>query len=163
MNLLDKGATISGCGRYRYLLWRNLGQGEGTCLFVMLNPSTADGQEDDPTIRRCIRFASDWGYSRLEVVNLFALRATNPNELLEPDVALCSPPWQTEFDDAVALASIVVCAWGGHRAAEDIGRLTIEVMLARGITPYCLGVTKTGRPKHPLYLKATTKPERYLI
>lgn len=103
---ISKGAAISPCGRYRYLLWREwrgthdrknwrwqgFKDGAGadvgepkSCLFVMLNPSTADGDRDDPTIRRCVAFAKAWKFERLEVVNLFAFRATNPRDLLALD------------------------------------------------------------------------------
>lgn len=76
----DGGAAIA--GEYRYKLWRVTGApGTSVALFVMLNPSTADATDDDPTIRRCIRFARDWGHARLLVANLYALRATDPRAL----------------------------------------------------------------------------------
>lgn len=101
---LNAGARISADGKYRYLLWRewrgthdpknwcwigpedSSGERYGepkACLFIMLNPSTADGAADDPTIRRCVAFAKSWKFERLEVVNLFAYRATDPRHLLE--------------------------------------------------------------------------------
>lgn len=79
--LIPQGdAVFSGCGRYRYRLTRELG-GKLTLTVVMLNPSTADGSKDDPTIRRCKGFAKDWGYGRLVIVNLYAFRATDPREM----------------------------------------------------------------------------------
>ena len=79
--LIPQGdAVFSGCGRYRYRLTRELG-GKLTLTVVMLNPSTADGSADDPTIRRCKGFAKDWGYGRLVIVNLYAFRATNPKDM----------------------------------------------------------------------------------
>lgn len=79
--LIPQGdAQFSGCGRYRYRLTRELG-GKLTITFVMLNPSTADGTADNPTIRRCKGFARDWGYGRLVIVNLYAFRATKPNDM----------------------------------------------------------------------------------
>jgi len=79
---IGNGAELSPCGQYRYVLWRDTGTGEGSVVFIMLNPSTADATTDDPTIRRCLGFARHWGYRTLVVVNLFALRATNPRMLL---------------------------------------------------------------------------------
>ena len=76
-----KSAEISPCGLYRYSLTRKWEAWKGTVNFIMLNPSTADAQEDDPTIRRCIGFAKAWGYGGIVVTNLFAYRATNPKEL----------------------------------------------------------------------------------
>lgn len=81
------GADISACGAYRYRLDR-LGAllGRGAVNFVMLNPSTADAEQDDPTIRRCLGYAFRWGFARLIVTNLYALRSTDPRALWEhPD------------------------------------------------------------------------------
>jgi hypothetical protein len=89
----DRGATLSDCGRYRYRLWRRWADGP-TVLFVMLNPSTADADVDDPTIRRCIGFARSWGAGALEVVNLYAWRATQPAELKAAVGPVGEYPWQ---------------------------------------------------------------------
>ena len=83
VNVDSRSAELSPCNQYRYLLSRTLQQGTGTCTFVMLNPSTADGLKDDPTIRRCLGFASDWGFRHMQVVNLFAWRATYPKDMLK--------------------------------------------------------------------------------
>src|SRR3954454_15761859 len=82
---LEQNAVISACGRYRYLLSRQVGPGLRTATFIMLNPSTADATNDDPTIRRCIGFARQWGCGRLAVLNLFAVRATDPAEMKRAD------------------------------------------------------------------------------
>lgn len=78
---VERFADISDCGRYRWRLSRRWDDGPQAC-FVMLNPSTADGLDDDPTVRRCVRFARGWGYGELVVVNLFPYRATDPGELI---------------------------------------------------------------------------------
>lgn len=85
MEVVARSAKISVCGRYRYFLERVLPSGDGAMCFVMLNPSTADGEADDATIRRCIYFAGREGCKNLWVVNLFAFRATDPRELLKVD------------------------------------------------------------------------------
>lgn len=148
-----KSARFSACRQYRYELWRRWDD-RPYALFVGLNPSTADETEDDPTIRRCIRFAADWGFGGLCMANLFALRATDPRVMLahpEPigpdnDATLC----RLAVD-----AGIVVAAWGAHGAHRDRGR---EVLKMLALDVCCLGQTKAGQPKHPLYLRADTRP-----
>lgn len=152
-----RSAEISECGRYRWWLRRSWSQGEGVVCFVMLNPSTADALQDDPTIRRCVGFAKAWGYSVLDVRNLFAYRATDPKELrtaVEPtggrrgDVELLT----------ARTADLVVCAWGaGVPFKRD--RWAIENFDPCPL--YCLGRTKGGHPRHPLYVKGDARPERF--
>src|SRR5882724_4976365 len=77
---IGNGAVLSDCERYRYALWRRWAE-RPAVLFVGLNPSTADALQDDPTIRRCIRFAKAWGYGALYMGNLFAFRATDPRAM----------------------------------------------------------------------------------
>jgi hypothetical protein len=152
-------AVLSDCGRYRYALTRgNWLDGVGTVLFVMLNPSTADATEDDPTIRRCIRFARDWGYARLAVANLYAFRATDPR-----DLALAGDPIGPENDEWLerlsSEANMVVVAWGANRLATP-ARVD-RVLQLLGWSTCCLGTTKDGAPQHPLRLAATTAPRRF--
>lgn len=174
---IDAGAHISKDGKYRYLLWREwrggtpdnwrwfgATDGNGTplgepesCLFIMLNPSTADGTQDDPTIRRCVGFAKFWGYDRLEVVNLFAYRATDPRELMNLSLDEAVGPENRErVFSAVSMAKMIVCAWGAH--GDYLGQ---DETLLGWIDPrerYCLGITKDGAPRHPLYLPLTSEP-----
>jgi hypothetical protein len=79
----ERAAVLSECGRYRYVLTRTWDHDLAACAFIGLNPSTADAHEDDPTIRRCIRFARDWGHGGLIMLNLFAWRSTDPRGLLD--------------------------------------------------------------------------------
>jgi hypothetical protein len=152
-------ADLSPCGTYRYLLGRRIGEGQRTALFVMLNPSTADASEDDPTIRRCIGFARREGCGVLEVVNLFAYRATDPATLratLDP----IGPANDHFLGQAVERASLVVVAWGvvprrPVRRAWEVGGAINDNLLAHGRRgPFCLGTTANGAPRHPLYVKA---------
>lgn len=148
-----KSARFSGCRQYRYELWRRWDD-RPYALFVGLNPSTADETEDDPTIRRCIRFASDWGFGGLCMANLFALRATDPRVMLAHPEPI-GPDNDITLRRLAADAGIVVAAWGAHgahlnRAGAVMDMLTAEV--------HCLGQTKAGQPKHPLYLRADTRP-----
>ena len=155
-------AIFSPCRTYRYRLEREfaprLDAPGGTCAFIMLNPSTADETANDPTIRRCIGFAQSWGFSHLIIGNLFALRSTDP-------AALYSAPAPVGPDNDMHLKSIgdeaelVVAAWGVHGAYQWRDRDVRRLLHPRGVDLHHLGLTKHGRPKHPLYLKSTTKPE----
>ena len=152
------GAIFSPCNRYRYTLWRRWLTGTGTCVFVMLNPSTADASHDDPTVRRCIGFAKAWGFRELEVVNLFALRATDPREIY----TACDPIGRDNtwiLMTQCKLASFIVAAWGAHGEYQGRGAEVLRRLKEAGLTVHELGRTKAGHPKHPLYLSASTLPK----
>ncbi len=152
LSLDDAGAVFSPCRRYRYSLFRRWAEGP-QCCFVMLNPSTADELKDDPTIRRCIGFAKSWSCGSLVVGNIFAYRSTDPDELYrqEDPVGPENDRWlqfmQTE-------SPLVIAAWGNHGTHQ--GRGDAVRALVPGL--YVLGLTKTGQPKHPLYVAGVTKP-----
>ena len=117
-NFLERDAVISECGRYRYLLRRTRDHGKLRALLVMLNPSTADSQIDDATIRSCHRICSAIGYGSFEVVNLFAWRATDPQEL-KAVVDPIRPKNDQIVEAAVNRCDVVICAWGAHAMAES--------------------------------------------
>lgn len=152
-------AEISPCGVYRYSLSRPgdppMPRGTPPAVFLMLNPSTADAELDDPTIRRCRGFAQRWGKAGIVVVNLYALRATDPR-------ALQSHPDPVGPANGLRLSSIamcykdVVCAWGKH-ADPARARDVANMMLDNGVRLWCLGTNKDGSPKHPLYLSGATE------
>lgn len=156
---MKKSAILSDDGRYRYLLTRTWAEAPLTCLFVMLNPSTADADIDDPTIRRCIKYAQDWGYASLSVVNLFAYRATDPVAMLAADDPI-GPDNDAHIAAAVAAASLIVCGWGNN---APIGRSTdvLKIVRSLGKTPKGLKFTNRGEPSHPLYLRASLKPMEF--
>jgi hypothetical protein len=149
-------AFFSTCKRYRYSLSRTWGVGL-EITFVMLNPSTADAETNDPTVAKCIRYSKTWGFHRLTVVNLFALRATNPNELYTTDDPI-GPCNDEAILDAAERSQTVVCAWGNH--GEHLGRgAAIKAMLR--YHPAALSYLKmngTGHPSHPLYLPGDLTP-----
>lgn len=154
--------VISEDGRYRYTLERKWMTGEGTCLFVMLNPSTADASEDDPTIRRCIGFAQRWGYQRLAVGNLYAYRATDPAKLLEVDPLVAIGPRDDFWLEALSRrAKRVVVAWGANGVALSRAPEVVRRLLERHPAVYCLGTTQNGAPRHPLYVKGDTELREY--
>lgn len=176
LQLFDAGytATLSECGRYRYTLtraWRGTSQPHfraRTCLFVMLNPSTADATVDDPTIRKCVAFASHWGFSVLEVANLFAWRSTEPEGLIG-----IADPVGPKNDDAIVLAlaraNRVVLAWGSHHKVRGliaprervVRALIVDAFLLRGHLAFelgSLGSNADKSPKHPLFLSVKKTP-----
>lgn len=156
------GATFSLCGAFRYELWRNSIFGAGTCVFIGLNPSTADADKDDPTIRRCINFAHGWGFERLMMLNLFAFRATDPAVMMAHPSPVGGDNDEFLRSRAQA-ANLVVAAWGVHGHWQGRGG-RVRAMLAReGVKLHHLGLTRCGQPKHPLYLKGTTRPEPWEI
>ncbi|MBD3880576.1 DUF1643 domain-containing protein [Phormidium tenue FACHB-886] len=158
---LAQGAVFDATGAYRYRLWRQWSFTAPRIVFIMLNPSTADASTNDPTIRRCIGFAQAWGYGGLEVVNLFALKATQPTllkEAIDPIGADCD----RHLLEAIKAADRTVLAWGnwGNLHGRDRAVLTL---LAQRTELHCLGLTQAGQPRHPLYLKASTEPTVFSI
>lgn len=156
---LEDNAVISACGRYRYLLTRQVGPGARTATFVMLNPSTADATNDDPTIRRCIGFARQWGCGRLAVLNLFAFRATDPADLKRAEEPV-GPENKDWFDRALSVPDPgpVICAWGVHGEHRCQDLIVLDWLAGYGVEPLALGVTRDGHPRHPLYLPKTAEP-----
>lgn len=152
-NLIRRAAELSPCGTYRYTLTREWAPAaRPRMLFVMLNPSTADHEQDDPTIRRCMGFARREGCGSLEVVNCFAYRSPRPFDLYAAGVFgadIVGPENRRHVRLAVMRADIVVCAWGAH----GVHLSPVPVLVAEA-DRWCLGVTKSGAPKHPLYLRA---------
>lgn len=147
-------AVLSPDGRYRYRLTRRWAAAGPVVRWIMLNPSTADANRDDATIRRCVRFTRRWGYSALVVHNLYALRATDPREL-----ALAVDPVGPDNDrylrgdvESHLDIDLTVCAWGAHPAAAHRAGPVLELLAAAGVRPHALALTASGAPGHPLYL-----------
>ena len=147
---MQKDAVISECGLYRYRLTRQWSDG-ALMTFVMLNPSTADADVDDPTIRRCMSFARREKAAGICVVNLFAFRATLPSNLAKARDPF--GPENSKFVEESVRARGAVCAWGAHDMADDPGRALGRWACYKGIKLFCLGRNKSGAPKHPLYVR----------
>lgn len=144
------GAVI--VGEHRYLLWRVWDDALPRLLWVMLNPSTAGETEDDPTIKRCISFSQRWGYGGLDVANLFALRATDRRELRRAADPI-GPENDRYIAEAAARASGIIVAWGEHGGYMGRARAVLALLARYTTQPlHCLGVTKNGSPRHPLYV-----------
>lgn len=166
-------AVLSPCGLYRYRLAREnlLANTEGLDPFLahrpvcwlMLNPSTADAQVDDPTVRRCVRFSRRWGYDRMVVANLLAYRSTHPKlvrEALAHGVDVVGPDNDRHLLEVIAEADLVVAGWGAW--AEYFPERTRRVRaIAReaGKDIHMLQLTQHGVPRHPLYLKSELTPK----
>jgi len=144
-------AEFSPDRRYRYALYRTWDEEKSKVLFIGLNPSTADESVDDPTIRRCKRFAFDWGYGGLIMANLFALRATDPKTMMA-DPAPVGPYNSDWLVRLYREAETTVAAWGNY------GGLLNRDKIVMGFLPKmkCLGLTKQRHPRHPLYVQADT-------
>jgi hypothetical protein len=152
---IRRETLFSPCRTYRYSLWREWDMfNRMFVVFIGLNPSTADESKDDPTIRRCIGFAKEWGFGALCMLNLFAFRATDPKDMMS-----AGDPIGPENDGI--LRSIcresgkIIAAWGVHGSFlgrdKEVSKL-IPMM-------WCLGTTKDGFPRHPLYVKKDQKLE----
>ncbi len=150
-------AVLSPDGLYRYRLERTWSE-SSPLTWIMLNPSTADAEEDDPTIRRCIRFAKDHCYGGIVVVNLFALRTPYPKMLWNTTEDPFGPLNNTTLLGAAANAHTVVAAWGAGKRAAIRGAAVVR-MMDRPLV--CLGHTAQGHPRHPLYVRSTQEFEPY--
>jgi hypothetical protein len=144
---------------YRYSLTRTWDAGKPRACFVMLNPSTADASENDPTIRRCIGFAKSWGYGSLEVVNLFAFRATDPSDLRKATLNTVGIENDFYIGEAIQRAAVVICAWGCFKPASERARAVLQMIPK----PHYLKLGKDGDPCHPLYLPADLMPMPYEV
>lgn len=154
------GAIFSSCRQYRFTLWRRWDYSRAPVAFIMLNPSTADEVKNDPTVERCERRARAMGAGGVTVLNVFALRSTDPKALYSH-----ADPVGPGNDAAIVMAcseaSMVICAWGGHGRYLDRGRKVIELLETNGIKPYCLHINSDGTPKHPLYVGYAVAPIPY--
>ena len=170
--MMKGGAVIE--SNYRYLLWREWNSSGKSIVFVMLNPSRADATVNDRTITRCLQFARSWGYGRLEVVNLFAYRTSKPSLLKQAleRTSLCAKPNSAPVSspigkdnyryikESVARCDLTILAWGNYGIWQQQDLMVFQLL--KNYSPfYCLGVTKQGCPRHPLYLKSSTQPQMF--
>lgn len=158
---VERSAVVSSDKRYRYTLTRRWDSGP-IAAFVMLNPSTADMHVDDPTIRRCVRFAQREKCGQLIVVNLFAWRATNPKILpgIFDPVGYENDSWLNGVFRYEAVA-VVIAAWGASAFARKRADEVCEMAKAADRSLHCLGRTKGGAPRHPLYVRADVPLEKF--
>ena len=154
--ILYSNAYFSKDRIYRYALWRTWNHNLPKVLFIGLNPSTADEIKDDPTIRRCMRYADNWGYGGYIMGNIFAYRSTDPHKLktIEDPIGHNNNYWLIKLHQE---ASLTIGAWGNHgkllNRGKDVNNLIDNL--------YCLKITKEGYPSHPLYLPGKLKPKKF--
>jgi hypothetical protein len=166
MMLFDKavesGATFSSCQRYRYRLWRTWDSSLQSMVCIGLNPSTADATNDDPTIRRVIGFAKFWGFGSLVMLNIFAYRATNPLVMLAAPEPV-GPENDATILAEVSKASLILVAWGdsGKTKGKVRAGAVVKIIGDAGKQALCLGMTRSGSPRHPLYVPADYQPIVY--
>lgn len=162
--LMRRSAVISDCGHYRYRLEREWGDA-APLVFIMLNPSIADADVDDPTIRRCISFARRDGCGGIVVINLFALRATNPDELRKSAIDPVGPDNGITIEgifDVVLRTRKIICAWGAHALAAPEGQKIVQRARSCNRQLWCLGKTQLAQaPRHPLYVNGNQPFEAF--
>ena len=167
---MKREAVISNCGLYRYSLTRRWNRGP-IMLFVMLNPSTADADVDDPTIRRCIGFARREGMAELRVVNLWPFRSPNTAALHEwingGKLRGAMVVNGRHIEDELGACDQVVVAWGADKSSWPNSYSFERVCDRLGLMDdprrvRCLGTTKRGQPRHPLYVKADTTLQNWI-
>jgi hypothetical protein len=151
---MKKAAILSEDNLYRYQLSRIWDESKPPILFIMLNPSTADADTDDPTIRRVIRFATSWGYGSVYVANLYAFRSTDPKALKHVDDPIGKEN-VSYITHLIGMADKVVYAWGNNQKEPTWLSELVQ-------TPYYIDLSKNGIPKHPLYLKSELIPKVYV-
>lgn len=159
---IHRSARFDRTGQYRYQLDRRWDDALPAIALIMLNPSRADHQQDDPTLHRCIRLAQEWQYGRLTVVNLFAYCTSSPKVLKTVD-----DPVGLENDDTILQvckqAPRILVAWGNAGTLHQRDRTVLELLAPWRDRLCCLGVTRTGQPRHPLYIPRQTQPQPWEI
>lgn len=155
---MPKYAVISECEKFRYVLSRTWSAGP-RCLFVMLNPSTADATKDDHTIRKCVEFCKRWGFCALDVVNVYAFRATDPREMKKAGYPR-GPANHLYLEAYAKEASCIVLAYGRHARSLDAALAQHHLSIGAPKTEFrCLGKNKDFTPKHPLMISYDTPLE----
>ncbi|PPB82564.1 hypothetical protein LV82_00502 [Albidovulum inexpectatum] len=153
---LRSEALYSPCGTWRYRLTRRWGAGR-LVTFILLNPSTATERADDPTLARCVSRARALEAGGVCVVNLFALRATDPRALRQhPDPI--GPKTDGVLLRAARQAGMLICGWGNHGALRGRDAQVRSMLQAIGVPLFHLGLTANGQPRHPLYVRLETAP-----
>jgi hypothetical protein len=153
---MNKSALFSDCRKYRYWLLREWDTDKPKIMFIGLNPSTANETDDDPTIRRVIGFAKDWGYGGVYMMNLFAICSSDPSILKS-----CEDPigkndyWLYTIRKE---CKRVLFAWGNFKEAVERS----SFVSSKFTGAICLGFNKNGTPKHPLYVSANTLPINFI-
>jgi hypothetical protein len=157
----SSGIAIDFSKKFRYKLWRVSDISKDSILWVLLNPSTADEKTLDPTLTRCWKYSTLWGYGEFRVINVFAYRATDPKKLFKLDDKYIVG---VENNDSIlkecCIASKIIVGWGNNICRFEDRLIELDQMLYP-LELYALNVTKRGQPSHPLYLRGDKKPFLY--
>ena len=160
---IRRSAILSSCGLYRYELRRWwVERPMSWVLWILLNPSTADAEEDDNTVVRCMNFSEAWGYDGLIILNLYAYRATDPTDLLAArmtGVDVHGPDRKLWYLKAALTADLAVAGWGTNVLTDVDGPIMRTAMQTFGLPLHYLRLTKAGHPGHPLYLPGGLTPQ----
>jgi hypothetical protein len=155
----ESGAVFSVCDKYRYRLWRVWDASKPKLCFVMLNPSTATHEVLDPTVSRCKKRAETLGYGGLEVVNLFALRSTDPKALYDETEDPIGQFNNSAIYGGANESAMVICAWGTHGNLRKRGWHVTNMLVNSFSDKACyLKLNADGSPSHPLYLPYSLQP-----
>ena len=158
----NAGAVFSPCQQYRYQLWRRISRAKRSILWLMLNPSTADHEQLDPTVTRCYRYSQQWRYGHFLVANIFAFRATAPK-----DMYAAKDPVGPANNEAILQyaeqANLIMLGWGNHGCHLQRSKDVLTLLRSAGYSQklHCLKINNSGEPCHPLYLRADLKPIAY--
>ena len=155
---MEKGAIISDCEKYRYSLWRIWDKEKPIFTFIGLNPSTADHIQDDRTITRCINFAKSWGGGGIYMANLFAYRATDPQEMMSQEDPI-GPDNDAYLNQLATESQKLIACWGNDGAFNE--RSTFVKHLLKDKL-YYLKLNKSGEPGHPLYIHSSAQITPFL-
>jgi len=164
--VVGAGALLSPCDKYRYFLWRTWREDIAPITFCLINPSTADSKEDDPTLRKCMTYAREWGFGGVQIVNLFAYRTKSPKVLAEAAKRgedIVGPENDGNLRLVLQAPGVVLCGWG-NMPSTHVKRTSLalsNLFGAPGAQLCCLGVNLDGSPKHPLYLRGDLQPQPY--
>jgi hypothetical protein len=155
---ISSKAHFSECQKYRYTLVRKFRAGQGLINFVMLNPSTANEEFNDPTVARCENMALRLGYGTMAVTNIFAYRATDPTMMKQMQECAIGDENNRAISDTAKDAALVVCAWGNHGLFLNRGDDVLKLLRAQKVKTHALKLNGNGQPAHPLYLRKDLVP-----
>jgi hypothetical protein len=156
---INRGAKFSPCKKYRLQLWRLWDDQLPIIMFLMLNPSSADAHNDDPTIRRCVNFTKNWGYGGFYIGNLYPLISSKPKLLLE-SLSVSHSENKLNLDEMAEKCDKIICAWGNFEIVKKLG-IPNDFLIDYKNKLYYISKSKNETPKHPLYLKSSLKLKKY--
>jgi hypothetical protein len=169
MEFIKSTAHFSDCGKYRFHLSRVWDESKPSVCWCLLNPSTADAEKLDPTLTRCLNYSLDWGYGQMHVINAFAFRATDPTDMMAAEdpvgenvltggIPVSNDGYMTLIP---GICQMTVVGWGVGGEFKGRYRAIASLAKARNLQLKCLGRTKSGHPRHPLYLPRNAKLEEW--